>query len=76
MLYLGRIKIEKGVYSLLKLFSEIKKDYKLSIVGGSHNFKKTSKISFLRQVSKKKELIKLYDNHNIFILPSYTEGRS
>jgi glycosyltransferase involved in cell wall biosynthesis len=74
VLYLGRIKVEKGVYSLLKLFSDIKKDYKLSIVGGSHNFKKTSKISFFKQVSKKKELIKLYNNHNIFILPSYTEG--
>ena len=29
VLYLGRIKVEKGVYSLLKLFSDIKKDYKL-----------------------------------------------
>ena len=74
VLYLGRIKVEKGVYSLLKLFGEIKKNYKLSIVGGSSNFKKNSKISFFKQVSKKKELIKLYDNHNIFILPSFTEG--
>ena len=74
VLYLGRIKVEKGVYSLLKLFGEIKKNYKLSIVGGSSNFKKSSKISFFKQVSKKKEIIKLYDNHNIFILPSFTEG--
>lgn len=74
ILYLGRIKVEKGVYSLLKLFGEIKKNYKLSIVGGSSNFKQSSKISFFKQVSKKKELIKLYDNHNIFVLPSFTEG--
>jgi len=74
ILYLGRIKVEKGVYSLIKLISEIKKDYRLSIVGGSYNFQKTSKIIFFKQVSKKKEIIRLYDNHNIFILPSFTEG--
>ena len=43
VLYLGRIKVEKGVYSLLKLFGEIKKNYKLSIVGGSSNFKRALK---------------------------------
>ena len=27
-------------------------------------------------ISNEKELIKIYDDHNIFILPSFTEGYS
>ena len=74
LLYLGRIKVEKGVYSLLNLLQKSKKNFKISIVGGSKNFKKNSSIKFIKQVSKKKDIIKLYDEHNIFILPSFTEG--
>ena len=74
LLYLGRIKVEKGVYSLLNLLQKSKKNFEISIVGGLKNFKKNSSIKFIKQVSKKKDIIKLYDEHNIFILPSFTEG--
>ena len=74
LLYLGRVKVEKGVFSLLKLFKKMKNDFKLSIVGGSKSFRETSNISFVKVVSKKKEIVKMYDGHNIFILPSFTEG--
>lgn len=74
ILYLGRIKVEKGVYSLLNLFDRVKIDFQLSIVGGNKNVKKNFKISYFKQISKKKELIKTFDKHNIFILPSFTEG--
>ena len=38
------------------------------------NKSKNKNIKFLNEVAEKKRLIKLYDSHNIFILPSYTEG--
>jgi len=74
LLYLGRIKIEKGIYSLLNLFDKSHIDYQLSIVGGDKNIKVNSKICYYKQISKKKELIKIFDKHNILILPSFTEG--
>ncbi len=74
LLFLGRIKVEKGIFSLIKLIKKIKLNYKLSVVGGDKNFEKNSKIIFYKQVSEKKEIIKFYDDHNIFILPSFTEG--
>ncbi len=74
LLYLGRIKVEKGIFSLLGLVKKMRKDFKLSIVGDSKSFKESSNISFIKEVSKKKEIIKMYDYHNIFILPSFTEG--
>ncbi len=75
LLYIGRIKKEKGIYSLLNLIQNFDFKFKLSIVGGA-NFKisKNKNINFLNEVTDKKKLIKLYDSHNIFVLPSYTEG--
>lgn len=74
LLYVGRIKVEKGIFSLIKLLNNSNFDYKLSVVGGEKNFRESSKITYYKQVSEKKKLIKLYDDHNIFILPSFTEG--
>lgn len=74
LLYLGRIKEEKGIFSLLELVKNFKIDFKLSIVGGDKYLKRNSKITFFKQISNQREIIKLYDRHNIFILPSYTEG--
>jgi glycosyltransferase involved in cell wall biosynthesis len=74
LLYVGRFKVEKGVFSLLRLFKNLGKDYKLSIVGGNRSYRKNSNVRFIKEIFKKKEIIKLYDSHNIFILPSYTEG--
>ena len=75
LLYFGRFKKEKGVYSLINLFSRLKLKHKLTIAGDS-NFIGTNdeNIKFLNEITDKLKVIELYDSHNIFILPSYTEG--
>jgi len=75
LLYVGRVKIEKGIFSLLKIFEQISKDINLSILG-----KQDKKILYTKNVSyighgyESLDLIKIYDEHNIFILPSFTEA--
>ena len=74
-LYVGRISKEKGIYDFLKMFENLKMEKKMSIVGYSKNFKSNnSKINLLGYISDPKTLINIYDQHNITILPSYTEG--
>ena len=76
LLYVGRIRIEKGIYSLANLIKN-KKDISLTIVGAeketSHNINQ-SNVKILPTQNNKLKLIKHYDDHNIFILPSFTEG--
>jgi glycosyltransferase involved in cell wall biosynthesis len=78
LLYVGRIKVEKGVYSLIDIFKKIKyseKNLSLTLIGQGNKPKEVSnKIKFLEPISAKKNLIEQYDQHDIFILPSYTEG--
>ena len=75
LLYVGRIKVEKGIFSLLKIFDQIKIDSELSIVGRTENVNSNNKkVSFVGSVYDPATLIKIYDNHNIFILPSFTEA--
>jgi glycosyltransferase involved in cell wall biosynthesis len=78
LLYVGRIKVEKGVYSLIDIFKKIKyseKNLSLTLIGQGNKPKEASnKIKFLEPISAKKNLIEQYDQHDIFILPSYTEG--
>ncbi len=77
LLYIGRIRVEKGIYSLLKIIKKLKKDISLSIVGMEKNVKtniKQQKVNFFEIETSEDKLIKLYDSHNIFILPSFTEG--
>ena len=76
LIYVGRIKKEKGVFSLLSLLKTQTK-INLTIVGAGEedaNVISQSNVNVIRIVKDKKELIKLYDNHNITILPSFTEG--
>ena len=75
LLYVGRIKVEKGIFSLLNLI-ENKNDFSLTIVGGEKNQKiiNQNNVHVLNKESNKKDLIKIYDSHDIFILPSFTEG--
>ena len=75
LLYVGRIKIEKGIFNLLNIFSKLENEAKLTIVGDKkiklfHNYN----ISFYNFFSKSKYLIEQYDKCHIFILPSYTEA--
>jgi len=75
LLYVGRIKVEKGVFSLIKIFEKIKDGVQLSIVGRNEKIQnENKKINFIGHVSSSNELIKIYDSHNIFILPSFTEA--
>ena len=76
LLYVGRFKIEKGIYSLLNLIKN-KKNISLTVIGAekevSRNLNQSNVIIHQTQSSKLK-LIKHYDDHNIFVLPSFTEG--
>ncbi len=76
LLYVGRIRVEKGIYFLSNLIKN-KRDIFLSIVGAergsSYNLNQSNLKVFPTQNNKAK-LIKFYDDHNIFILPSFTEG--
>jgi len=75
LLYAGRIKVEKGIFSLLKMFDEMNVDAELSIVGNTKDLKTNNKkINFFGFENDVSELIKIYDNHNITILPSFTEA--
>ena len=53
----------------------MKYEFKLTIAGDkNHPPISLKNIKFLKEFSNKKKIINLYDNHDIFILPSYTEG--
>ena len=75
LLYVGRMNPEKGIYEFLKIFDKIELNAELSIVGDTTNSKFLSKnIHLLGYVSDPQFLINIYDNHNITILPSFTEA--
>ena len=76
LLYVGRVRVEKGIFALSELIRN-KRDISLTIIGaekGSSNKINQSNIKILPQQSNKIKLIKYYDDHNIFVLPSFTEG--
>ena len=76
LLYVGRLRVEKGIYALSELIRN-KRDISLTIIGaetGSSNRINQSNIKILPTQSNKTKLIKYYDDHNIFVLPSFTEG--
>ena len=76
LLYVGRIRVEKGIYSLASLIKN-KRDISLTIVGAEKNTSykiNQSNINIELTQSNKARLIKYYDDHDIFILPSFTEG--
>jgi len=74
LLYVGRIKIEKGIFSLIDLLK--KSNISLDIVGFNQIPQNifSNKIIAHLQTNNKKKLIQFYDKCNIFILPSYTES--
>ena len=78
LLYVGRIKAEKGIFSLLEIFQNLKMDVNLSIVGvgknDSENKVNQKNVNVINFENKNDSIIKIYDSHNIFILPSFTEG--
>jgi len=77
LLYVGRIKKEKGIYSLLKIIKDSNINFSLSIVGAEKNSSNltTQDNVYIHEVENNEQtLINFYDDHNIFVLPSYTEG--
>ena len=76
LLYVGRLRVEKGIFALSELIRN-KRDISLTIIGaekGSSNKINQSNIKIFPTQSNKTKLIKHYDDNNIFVLPSYTEG--
>ena len=75
LLYVGRFKIEKGIYYLLKIFSKLPNNVNLTLVGNGDPIKiNDDRIKVIDFVHNEKRLINIYDSANIFILPSYTEA--
>ena len=78
LLYVGRIKVEKGIFSLLNIIQNLNMDIHLTIVSAgknnnNHNLEQKN-VSVVDFENKDDSIIQLYDAHNIFILPSFTEG--
>ena len=76
LLYVGRIRVEKGIFALSELIRN-KRDISLTIIGAEQetsNKINQSNIKILPTQINKTKLIKHYDDHNIFVLPSFTEG--
>ena len=76
LIYVGRLKKEKGVFSLIDIIKN-DENISLTIVGAAAEkeiLSEATNIKILNIETDTKKLIKLYDNHSIFILPSFTEG--
>ena len=76
LLYIGRIRKEKGIFNLVNLIKG-NDDFQLTIVGAEKNSSdkiNQKNVNVYEIENNKQNLIKYYDDHNIFILPSYTEG--
>ncbi len=86
ILYAGRIDREKGVFDLIECAKSIcnqRSDVSFIIAGYGRDINKMKqkikkirleeKFKFLGQI-KKNQMIKLYQNSSLFILPSYHEG--
>ena len=80
LLYLGRLRKEKGFDDLIKLFNQLKIKCSLTIVGNDFKYLKKKdypsnpNIKIIGQVSSLKKLIYFYNKTDIFVLPSYSEG--
>ena len=77
LLYVGRIRIEKGIYSLLNILKDINYEFNLSIIGAEKNLKhlvEQKNVKVIEIENNEDKLINFYDQSNIFILPSFTEG--
>jgi len=77
LLYVGRIRKEKGIFSLLNILKQNQNSIKLSIITSEkkENFKVLQNNIFVTKIENKNDdIIQCYDDHNIFILPSFTEG--
>ena len=85
LLNVSRVNPEKGIFEFLEMFKNLKINIEISIIGKIKNLtlqnkfksivQNNSNINFLGYVSDRNILKDTYDDHNILILPSYTEGQ-
>ena len=76
LLYVGRIRVEKGIYSLTNLIKN-KRNIFLTAVGAEKDtlYKiNQNNVKIIPTQNNRTKLIKHYDDHNILVLPSFTEG--
>ena len=75
LLYVGRMRKEKGIFSLIDILKN-KSDFNLEIINSEKDTTNQlhSNISVISFENYNDEIIKYYDKCNIFILPSYTEA--
>ena len=67
--------LEKGIFDFIKMFNKIELKAEFSIVGNSKNHNiSNNNIKFLGYIADLQSLINIYDEHNITVLPSYTEA--
>lgn len=77
ILYVGRIRKEKGLDSLISILEKAQFKFNLTIVGSKKEkiIKKNNFIiRYKLETQNTNKLISYYDNCNVFILPSFTEG--
>ena len=84
-LNVSRVNPEKGIFEFLEMFKHLTINAEISIIGKIKNqtlqnkfnsiIQDHSNIIYLGYISNRELLMEAYDNHNILILPSYTEGQ-
>jgi glycosyltransferase involved in cell wall biosynthesis len=74
LLYVGRLKVEKGIYSLIKLLNESQMSLKLSIIGEGNSLIENKNVLSVGYINDEIQLISYYDEHHIIVVPSYTES--
>lgn len=75
IIYVGRIRVEKGILNFINLFKQLDKRFFLTIIGDRYNEKFNIKnVNYLNFLSNINDLISEYDKSHILILPSYTES--
>ena len=83
LLYVGRVSIDKGIISFLKLMHLMRQNgiaVKLTVVGGGAQLEQAKKIAgdvdyidFLSFISSKSELAKIYSRHDLLVVPADNE---
>ena len=74
LLYVGRIRVEKGIVNFLDLFNKLNNNFLLTIVGDNKIQLFDKRVIFFHFFKNVHSLIRQYDKNDIFILPSYTEA--
>lgn len=75
LLYVGRLRIEKGIFSLINIIKNSELSLTIVTAEKEIEFKSRNKnINLISFENYNDTIIKFYDEHSIFILPSFTEA--